>query len=78
MYFTISSCHVCLIYVCIFSADDTLIPEGVGIGMLLLLVMSVVVVIVLVVAVKRRAARNQKRKMKIGGNLHYNNTVAVK
>ena len=71
MYFTISSCHVSLMYVCTFSADDTFIPEGVGIGMLLLLVMSIVVVIVVVVAVKWRAARNQKRKIR--GNLHCNN-----
>ena len=41
--------------------------------LLLLLVMSIVVVIVVVVAVKRRAVRNQKRKMRIRGNLHYNN-----
>ena len=40
--------------------------------------MSIIVVIVVVVAVKRRAARNQKRKMEIRGNLHYNNTAAVK
>ena len=65
-------------YKCTFPADDTFIPVGVGIGMLLLLVMSVVVVIVVVVGVKRRAACNQKRKMKIRGNLHYKNTVAVK
>ena len=76
----ISSCHVCLLYVCTFPADDTFIPVGVGIGMLLLLllVMLIVVVIVIVVGVKRRAARNQKRKMKIRGNLHYNNTVVLK
>ena len=46
--------------------------------MLLFLVMSIIVVIVVVVGVKRRAVRNQKRKMKIKGNLHYNNTVVLK
>ena len=61
-----------------FPADGTFIPVGVGVGMLLLLVMSLVLVIVVVVAVMKKAARNQKRKRKIKGNLHYNNTVAVK
>ena len=67
-----------IMYICTFPADDTFIPVGVSVGMLLLLVISIVLVIVVVVAVKRRAALNQKRKMKIRGNLQYNNTVAVK
>ena len=61
-----------------FPADGAFIPVGVGVGMLLLLVMSIVAVIVVVAAVKKKAARNQKRKMNIRGNLHYNNTLAVK
>ena len=61
-----------------FPAADTFIPVGVGVGMLLFLVMSIVGVIAVVVAMKRRAARNQKRKMTIRGNLHYNNTVVIK
>ena len=62
-----------------FPADGTFIPVEVGNGMLLLFVMLIVVVIMVVVAVKKKkATRNQNRKMNIRGNLHYNNTVAVK